>query len=95
MSSSKISNPNLSEGPIECLCNSCLRVSRIDNYPEDGVALCAHCGDDVCWCDSCTETLSKLRAGIRNNTELGLQGSLAEWTWNETDGWKKIHYSAT
>jgi len=33
--------------------------------------------------------LTKLRAGVRNNTELDLKISLAEWTWNETDGWEK------
>jgi hypothetical protein len=59
-------------------------------YPYGGAALCAHCGADVCWCSRCTETLRQLRAGIRDHKALGRQGVLAEWTWNETEGWVKM-----
>ena len=82
-------NPLETAGAIECLCNGCLRVSRIPDYPEDGIAVCAHCGVDICWCDICMALLTKLRAGVRDNKALGLKISLAEWTWNETDGWEK------
>jgi hypothetical protein len=76
-------------GAIECLCNGCLRVSRIHNYPEDGIGVCAHGGVDMCWCDICMALLAKLRAGIRDSREFDLKISCAEWTWNETDGWEK------
>ena len=77
-------------GAIACLCNGCLRISHLPDYPEDGIAVCAHCGVDICWCEACMELLAKLRAGVRDSKELGLKISLAEWTWNETDGWEKI-----
>lgn len=75
---------------IECLCNGCLRVSYIDAEPENGEALCEHCGWEMCWCGRCMDTLAKLRAGIRDPKQLHMQRSSADWTWSETDGLKNI-----
>lgn len=76
---------------IECLCNGCLRVSRIECEPDDGEAACTQCGADVCWCDSCMATLALLRAGVRNPEALKLEGKrLPEWRWSETGGYERV-----
>lgn len=76
---------------IDCLCNGCLRVSRIEREPDDGEARCGHCGAEICWCGGCMETLALLRGGVRDPSALNLQGKyLPEWRWSETGGYERI-----
>ena len=80
---------------IECLCNGCLRIWWMEAIPHDGEANCTHCGADVCWCDSCMDTLALLRAGVRDPAALKLEGKrLPDWRWSEAGGYERIRVPA-
>ena len=58
--------------PREGLCQGCLRpIPDPEGLHHKGAA-CPACGDDVCGCPACLQSLADLRAGVRSGAELGL-----------------------
>ena len=68
---------------VEALCQTCLRVRRIQ--PDDVTATC-ECGGDLCWCVLCLMRMYNLRAGHRSPAVLGLTVSSELSGWNERKG---------
>lgn len=75
----------------QCLCNGCLREVSFENQQayydaqdSNAEAFCK-CGEVICGCDGCFETLNLLHAGVTDPQKLGLNesvtvGDLEDWT---------------
>lgn len=62
-----------------CLCCDCLR--ELPGWFDDNeIAVCSHCGGELCDCPACLDTLRLLKLGVRDAATLGLYQDVVSWS---------------